>query len=406
MMTESTDTVAPVTAIHLDAVGGLAGDMFAAALLDARPDLWPACQAAIGALELPMGVEAAVVPHNDEVFRGARFQVSEPAAGKQPGHDHVHWSEIRGLLRAALKGGVLAAALDIFELLAEAEAAVHGIPVEGVAFHEVGAVDSIVDIVTAAALITALGPCRWSVGSIPRGRGLVKSQHGMLPLPAPAVLQLLQGFSLFDDGEDGERVTPTGAAILRYLAPAQGPDTVPRRLLSSGVGFGTRRFRARSNILRATCYGAAETPALADQVEVLRCEIDDQTGEDLAVAIERLRQTAGVLDVCQWPVFGKKGRMAVALQVLAEPDAAERVLDEILDETTTLGVRRGLSQRRIIARELVLVDDITVKRAGRPSGVSVKAEMEDLAPNRGAARRQDLRRAVEAKAMSERGEDD
>ncbi len=405
-MTGTANTVTPVTAIHLDAVGGLAGDMFAAALLDARPDLWPACQAAIAGLGLPKGVAASLTAHNDKVFRGARFQVADPADDSQSVHHHVHWSDIRGQLRAALTGAVLEAALDIFELLAEAEAVVHGIPVERVAFHEVGAIDSIIDIVTVAALIAALGPCRWSVGALPRGRGLVKSQHGMLPVPAPAVVELLQGFTLYDDGEDGERVTPTGAAILRYLAPTQGPDSVPRRLLCTGVGFGSRQFKARSNILRATCYGAAESTAMADQVEVLRCEIDDQTGEDLAVAIDHLRQTAGVLDVCQWPVFGKKGRLAVALQVLAEPGAADRVLDEILDETTTLGVRRGLCQRRIVAREQVVVDNITVKRAGRPAGPSVKAEMADLASTRGAARRRDLRRAAEAKALPEVGKDD
>jgi hypothetical protein len=413
MMMKIITTVTPITAIHLDAVGGLAGDMFAAALLDARPDLWPACQAAIASLALPDGITASVTPHNDKVFRGSRFEVAEAAegeAGKQTTHAHVHWSAIRGQLRAALKGAdleaVLEAALDIFELLAEAEAAVHGIPVERVAFHEVGAIDSIIDIVTAAALITALGPCRWSVGIIPRGRGLVKSQHGMLPLPAPAVTELLQGFSLFDDGEEGERVTPTGAAILRYLAPTQGPDTIPRRLLCTGAGFGTRAFKSRSNILRAICYGPADNATLSDQVEVLRCEIDDQTGEDLAVAIDHLRQTDGVLDVCQWPVFSKKGRMAVALQVLARPDAADHILEEILDETTTLGVRRNVSQRCIVARDQVVLDDITVKRAGRPSGPSAKAEMADLAAARGAARRQSLRRDVEGRAVMETAKDD
>jgi hypothetical protein len=405
-MSETTNTAATVAAIHLDAVGGLAGDMFAAALLDARPDLWPTCQTAITALGLPSGIDATVSPHNDSVFKGTRFLVTEVAAKAQTGHHHVHWSDIRQQLRAALNGVLLEAAMDIFELLAEAEAAVHGIPVEQVAFHEVGAVDSIVDIVTAAALITAIGPCRWSVGTIPRGRGLVKSQHGMLPLPAPAVAELLQGFTLFDDGEEGERVTPTGAAILRYLAPTQGPDTVPRRLLCTGVGFGTRQFKSRSNILRATCYGPAEAGAMADQVEVLRCEIDDQTGEDLAVAIDHLRQTDGVLDVCQWPVFGKKGRMAVALQVLTRPDAADRVLEEILDETTTLGIRRSVNQRRIVAREQLVVDNITVKRAGRPAGLSAKAEMNDLAATRGAARRRTLRHDVEAKALAETDNDD
>ncbi|MHA1152983.1 MAG: LarC family nickel insertion protein [Alphaproteobacteria bacterium] len=394
---------ATVVAVHLDAIGGVAGDMFAAALLDARPDLWPGCQRAIAAMALPAGVQASAVSHSDGVLTGSRFLVEGVAKAGEAQDHHVHWREIRGRLEAAeLDAVVRESALGIFRLLAEAEAAVHGKAVEAVAFHEVGAYDSIVDIVSAAAIIAGLGPCRWSIGPVPRGRGTIRTAHGVLPVPAPATLELLQGFTLLDDGEDGERVTPTGAAILRYLAPSQSPDLVPRRLLGAGIGFGTRQLAARSNILRATLYGSTAGALLADRVTVLRCEIDDQTAEDLAVAIDRLRAIEGVLDICQWAVLAKKGRLATALQVLTRPDAADRVVAAMLDETTTLGVRRGEQPRSVVRREMRDAGGVRVKLAHLPHGVTAKAEIDDLAELGGASTRGARRAEAEEQAVREK----
>jgi uncharacterized protein (TIGR00299 family) protein len=399
------EPIGAVAAVHLDALGGIAGDMFAAALLDARPDLWPCCKKAIAAMALPAAVSASCVPHGDGVLTGSRFVVEgETAAAGQD--RHVPWREIRERLEAAdLDAAVRRAALDIFRLLAEAEAAVHGNEVEAVAFHEIGAYDSIVDIVSAAAIIAGLGPCRWSIGPIPRGRGSVRTAHGVLPVPAPATLELLQGFTLVDDGEDGERVTPTGAAILRYLAPSQDADPVPRRLLGAGLGFGTRQLATRSNVLRACLYGSAAGELLADRVTVLRCEIDDQTAEDLAAAIEHLRAIEGVLDICQWPVMAKKGRLATALQVLASPEAADRVVAAMLDETTTLGVRRSEQARGLVRRETRDVGGVRVKLAHRPHGTSAKAAMDDLAELRGASARGERRAGAEGRALREKDTD-
>ncbi|MDP6815677.1 MAG: LarC family nickel insertion protein [Alphaproteobacteria bacterium] len=389
----------PVTAIHLDAVGGVAGDMFAAALLDVRPDLWPDCEGAIAAMDLPATVQARWEAHGDGTLSGARFMVAG-AAGD--GAQHTHWRRIRDrLTAAALAEPVREVALSIFGALAEAEAAVHGIAVDEVAFHEVGAEDSIVDIVSAAALIAALGPCRWSIGPIPRGRGQVRTAHGILPVPAPATLELLKGFLLFDDGEDGERVTPTGAAILHHLQPTQAADPLPRKLLGAGLGFGGRRLAGRSNVLRATLYAAAGDDALADRVEVLRCEVDDQTAEDLAVALDHLRGIDGVIDVCQWPVLAKKGRLATALQVLATPAAADRAALALLDETATLGVRRASRSRTVVARQSRREGDVRVKLARRPSGTTAKAEIDDLAGIEGAGARRAARRRAEAAAMAD-----
>jgi uncharacterized protein (TIGR00299 family) protein len=382
-----------ITAIHLDAVGGAAGDMFAAALLDAMPSAWPACQRAIAAISPPAEVVATIERHADSILTGSKFHVAgvdEHISGNAGEHEHNHvtphsthghhrWRDIRlRLERAELQPTERDAAIGIFSRLAVAEAAVHGIAVEDVSFHEVGAWDSIIDIVTAAALIAQLPGSLWSMGSLPRGRGLVKSAHGMLPIPAPATLELLKGFDLHDDGEEGERITPTGAAILAYLSPSQKSDGIPRRLMCSGTGFGNRRFKQRSNILRATLYGASTDKQSQDAVEVLRCEIDDQTSEDLAIALENIRNHDNVLDVNQWPVFAKKGRMATAVQVLVRSGFSSDVIRVILDETTTLGVRWNTVARTIVEREISTFDDVRVKVAQRPSATTAKAEAADV----------------------------
>jgi hypothetical protein len=396
-----------VSAVHLDAVGGIAGDMFSAALLGVRPDLWLACERAIAAVGLADGTRVSLAAHRDAMLSGSRFVVEVPPRGRSGGgRSSVRWPDIRERITSAhLDEGVRTSALAIFRVLAEAEAAVHGVDVDSVAFHEVGADDSIADILSAAAIISGLGRCRWSIGPIPRGRGLVATEHGMLPVPAPATLELLKGFVVIDDGEQGERVTPTGAAILRHLAPSQEADPVPRRLIGAGIGFGTRTLERRSNVLRAALFAAADAGLQGDRVELLRFEVDDQTGEDLAVALEHLRGAPDVIDVCQWPVLGKKGRMAAAVQVLVLPEAAARVVDEVLAETTTLGVRRSTVARTAVRREMRDVDGVPVKLARRPSGISAKAEMDGLAHLEGRAGRQAERKRVESQAIDKETSD-
>lgn len=386
-----------VRAVHLDAVGGVAGDMFAAALLDALPELEPAVTEAVAAMALP-GVSVARLAHDDGRMTGSRFCVT--GAGSVA-HGHAHWATIRGRIEAApLAGAVRANALGIFALLAEAEAAVHGVAADDVVFHEVGAADSIADILAAAALIAALPACRWSIGPLPRGSGLVETAHGALPVPAPATLRLLRGFTLFDDGEAGERITPTGAAILAWLKPDQGADPAPRRVLGAGTGFGTRRLAGRPNVLRASLYGEAAT-TVRQPVDVLRFEIDDQTGEDLAAALDHLRATEGVLDVCQWPVTGKKGRIAFAVQVLIRPERRAAVCAAVFAETATLGIRAASTERITLERWSAATVQGRAKLARRPSGLAAKAEMDDLAALPGRSAREDRRRQVEAAALAD-----
>ena len=368
--------------IHLDPLGGLAGDMFVAAMLDAWPEREMAMAGAIQAAGLPAGVALELLPHTDHALSGRRFVVTNDAP--KDAHPTTPWRTIRERLNAAdLPGATAARATDIFARLAAAEAGVHGVAIDDVTFHEVGAWDSIADIVGAAFLIDACGAVRWTAGALPLGAGRVASAHGDLPVPAPATAAMLQGFITVEDGIGGERITPTGAAIIAHLAPDQSVTQPAARLLQSGTGFGTRRLPGISNILRVLAYDEGEGALANDRVAVIRFEIDDQSPEDLAVALDRLRATRGVLDVIQSPAFGKKGRMATQVQVLCETAAREATIAACLNETTTLGVRWEITNRTTLARDTHTNSETggtRVKTAQRPDGrTTAKAEMDDLA---------------------------
>ena len=429
--------------VHLDPVGGVAGDMFAAALLDAFPERAEALAAGLAESRLHEIVTVRSDPFTDGVLRGRRFLVT-PASGGDPHHRHgpgpgahpppeapeegghhhragehpVHdgeeehrahhphrrFADIREWLRdSRLTEPVAARADAIFTLLAEAEAEVHGIAVADVTFHEVGAWDSIADIVCAAWLVDSLEPVSWSCSPLPLGGGRVTTAHGVLPVPAPATALLLRGMPVHHDGADGERVTPTGAAILGHLAPAFDRGGLAGRLSRTGHGFGHRRLPGMSNVLRALVLdgpGDGSPPWREEKIGVCSFEVDDQTAEDLATGLDRIRATTGVLDVVQLPGLGKKGRMVTSVRVLARPDARERVLARCFAETTTIGVRWQEVGRAALEREEAMVEvaggAIRVKRTNRPGGeVTIKAEMDDLAGH-GRAGRESRRRRVES----------
>ncbi|MBP1183989.1 LarC family nickel insertion protein [Methylobacterium sp. PvR107] len=422
--------------IHLDALGGVAGDMFAAALLDAFPAHQDGVRASIRAVDARIG--CAVRPHNDGILSGARFLVSGPDAEPGPsehghhthagpdhghhhdpanghGHGHAHgdrhghrpWSEIRAALKAAgIAPAVRAHALGIFGHLADAEARVHGIAVEAVAFHEVGAYDSIADIVAAAHLIAALEARSWSVSALPLGSGRVRTQHGPLPVPAPATTLLLAGFSTLDDGIPGERVTPTGAAILRHLCGDDPGRGRPRGILGrTGIGFGTKVLPGLSNCLRALVLedGAAATGRR--DLAVIAFEIDDQSGEDLAMGLDRLRAEPGIVDVVQMPVIGKKGRMMAHIQALARPESLAAAIAACFRETTTIGLRYHRVERAVLDREAHTVEQagrpVRVKVVDRPGGRTAKAEADDARDHAGHAVRAILRHEAERLALEQ-----
>ncbi|MEG9526344.1 MAG: LarC family nickel insertion protein [Hyphomicrobiales bacterium] len=445
--------------IHLDALGGVAGDMFAAALLDAFPEHQEGVRASVRAVDAR--IACALRPHNDGILSGAHFVVSGPDAEPEPvghghhtheghahgqghghdhGHDHGHhhdpasghgdghghgrghthggrhghrpWSEIRAALKAAdLAPAVRAHALGIFGHLAAAEARVHGIAVEAVAFHEVGAFDSIADIVAAAHLIAALEARSWSVSALPLGSGRVRTQHGPLPVPAPATTLLLAGFSTLDDGIPGERVTPTGAAILRHLCGDDPGRGRPRGILGrTGIGFGTKVLPGLSNCLRAMVLedGVASGPGRRD-LAVIAFEVDDQSGEDLAMGLDRLRAEPGVVDVVQMPVIGKKGRMMARIQVLVSPESLAATIAACFRETTTIGLRYHRVEGAMLARAARTVEhdgqSVRVKVVERPGGRTAKAEADDARGQAGHAVRAALRREAERLALEQEQEE-
>jgi len=423
--------------IHLDALGGVAGDMFAAALLDAFPDQEAGVLASIRAA-LPE-VSCELVAHNDGILAGRRFVVARSPGDRDGGaaghthrhpnhvhghghrhdhegashHGHRHWSQIRADLRACpLDPAVSGHAIGIFTRLAGAEARVHGIAVEAVAFHEVGAWDSIADIVAAAHLIAALDAEAWSVSALPLGSGRVRTQHGPLPVPAPATSLLVEGFETLDDGVPGERVTPTGAAILRYLKDIAPPlPAAPRVLKGSGIGFGTKVLPGLSNCLRAMVYEASKASGSGEHRDlgVIEFEVDDQSAEDLGLGLDRLRAHPDIFDVVQMPVFGKKGRMMTHVRALARASALEAAVAACFRETTTIGLRHRVVSGAALPRRMHTVTvegrPVRVKVVDRPGGRTAKAEADDAVAHETHATRAGLRRAAEALALRAEAEE-
>jgi len=405
--------------LHLDPVGGLAGDMFIAGVLDAFPEYEAAVVRGIDVMSGAHPVACSLEQYGDRVLNGHRFVVESftkhfghiPFAF-QPSHEHTSWRSIRHRLQeAGLSEGVRRHATAIFELLAQAEALVHGVPADEVAFHEVGAWDSIADIVGAAVLIDALGAARWTTSAVPLGSGRVKTAHGLLPVPAPATTVLLMGMATLDDGIAGERVTPTGAAILRYLCPPNLPiiesgssHAQVRTLRRSGTGFGSRTLPGLSNHVRVLCFDTGEPGESGyREIDVLEFEVDDQSGEDLAAGLDRLRAHAAVLDVTQSPVFGKKGRMMVHVRVLVRHGCMNEGIEACFRETTTIGLRhsrvRGIGLKRSIEEVTVDGQALRVKIAERPGGRTAKTESDDVLTHPDHARRAALRARAERQAL-------
>jgi pyridinium-3,5-bisthiocarboxylic acid mononucleotide nickel chelatase len=393
--------------IHLDAVGGIAGDMFVAALLDAFPDFRSRVLADAHAV-LPGGYQGQLRETRSGILRGLGFGL----AGETPGHgdDDHHGAggflNMVGRIRtAALADGSAEHAVAILTLIAGVEATIHQIPIEEVHFHEIADWDSLLDVVAAGSIAAALPTARWTVSPLPRGGGLVKTQHGLLPVPAPATAALLTGFAWRDDGVGGERVTPTGAAILRHLV---GPDgsgfgsgsSHAGRLVSIGTGAGTRILPGIPNVLRALVFEAEPALAALERIMILSFEIDDMTGEEIGVAADRLRTVEGVFDLSIGQVQGKKGRLMQSFRLLVRPDQADAVIGRCFLETSTIGLRVAEEQRLALPRRLDRAEadgiEIGIKTVERGGGTTTKAESADLAADSLAARRRLKRLAEEA----------
>ena len=388
--------------IHLDVVGGIAGDMFIAALLDARPDFTAGTVAAIRSAGVSEDWIVGPELSRSGGLVGSTIRIDPPG---EVVTGHRDYASIESAIHdAQLEQSVRDRALSIFSLIAEAEAEIHGLAVEDVVFHEVGAIDSVADVVGAAYLIEQLAPASWSVSPLPVGGGLIDTDHGKLPVPAPATQLLLDGFRFVDDGIGGERITPTGAAILRYLDPAEGLPQRVCRSAETGHGFGTRELPGMANVLRARCYVTTGDSPADEQIAVIEFMVDDQTPEDLAVGLDALRDRPGVLEVLQTAVVAKKGRMGHAIQVLTTIDAFDGAVQACFGETTTIGLRYRFEHRKVLPRtEGPSQGRVAVKAVARPGETTtVKAAVDDIRRQAvGHAERERLRRRVEVMPVGE-----
>jgi pyridinium-3,5-bisthiocarboxylic acid mononucleotide nickel chelatase len=331
---------------YLDAFAGLSGDMVAGALLDCGADFAELERAAAG---LGLGGYRLALRRKDvSGIAAAKFEVE--VFERQP---ERHFGEIRRLIeQAGLKPRVSATAVAIFETLAIAEAKVHRTTPDEVHFHEVGAVDSIIDIVAGAWGLDYLGIDTLLVSALPMGSGFARSQHGIIPVPAPATIELLAGFPVKLGDGPAEMVTPTGAAIVKALAR---PAALPLRFVTERIGYGagTRNLDDRPNVLRLMVGHTASGYASDEMIEIA-ANIDDLNPQIYDHLSERLF-TAGARDVSFTPILMKKGRPAIMLTVLAEPALRERIADTIFRETSTIGVRFNAVERLKLERKIIEV---------------------------------------------------
>ena len=418
---------------YLDCFSGMSGDMFLGALVDAgvSPGL---LEQTVAALDLGAKLEISRVSRSgitatkvDVLVHGEKELPREEFWGKEAGHSHSHnhshqhdhshteahahqhshsrdarptgvsaprehaehghgrsLKEIREIIgRAAISEGAKKKALETFSALGAAEAKIHNNDTESVHFHEVGAVDAIVDIVGAAVGAEALGVDEIVCSPLNVGGGTVKCAHGVFPVPAPATLELLKGAPVYSSGVHVELVTPTGAAIVSMLAKRFGafPEMTIEK---SGYGAGTRDLPGQPNVVRLTIGEAPSslaTKTAKDTIAILEANLDDLNPQVFGYVMDRLLEE-GALDVFGIPVQMKKNRPGTLLTVLCRPEDAARLTQLIFAETSTLGVRQRLEQRQILARRWVTVatqwGDVRIKVASLNGTVSHYApEYED-----------------------------
>ena len=380
--------------LYLDPFSGIAGDMLLGALLDLGLDLARLRQE-LGKLKL-----AGFRLSSQRVLRGAisavKFNVEDAHEhGHAQGHEHEHghqhehrsWARIKALIEGSeLSGPVKSRSLSVFTKLAEAEGKIHQRPPEQVSFHEIGAVDSIVDIVGACAGLELLGIDEIWCGPVALGSGTVKCAHGLLPVPAPATAELMRGLPVRASTVEAELTTPTGAALIAALGSRFGP--LPDMSIEKiGYGAGSRERQALPNVLRVF-LGTLQEPGAetessqtADTVLEIRTNLDDVSAEVLGYLAEKLTRL-GVLDVFFTPIQMKKARPATMLTVLAEPQQLDAVAATLFRECGTFGLRYQTQRRLKLARRGVTVSTefgaVRVK-IGEWQGevVSVHPEFED-----------------------------
>ncbi|HLH04743.1 MAG TPA: nickel pincer cofactor biosynthesis protein LarC [Bryobacteraceae bacterium] len=331
---------------YFDAFSGISGDMTVGALVDAGAD-WQALEAALRSLQLE--AEYQLEKTKRKGIAASKFSVRFAEQKK-----HRHLPHVKKIIQAGeLSEKARENALAVFRRLGEAEAKSHNVPIEKVHFHEVGAVDSISDVVGACVALDLLGVDEIRCSDINVGSGTVETEHGTLPVPAPATAELLKDAPVYARGPQTELTTPTGAALVSTLAAKFGPLPAVR-LLSQGFGAGDKDFSQQANVLRVL-IGESSGAAEATTVTVLEANIDDSSPQVLGYTMERLFE-AGALDVTLTPVLMKKNRPGTIVSILAVPEQADRLAQILFAETTTLGIRSHQATRRVLGREATEIE--------------------------------------------------
>ena len=359
---------------RLECASGLAGDMFLGCCLDLGMPI-ELLEQAVREIDLP-GVTVEARRAQRGGVSGLRFRVlvdGRPVEGPDPdetdpagalaqrqirddhehstaAHGHRSFADIRSLIeRSAVDRAVAERAVELFARLAEVEGGIHGIDPESVGFHEVGALDSIVDIVGACVAIDHLAPARLTCGTVVVGSGRARSAHGVMPVPSPATAQLMCDLPTVGEGE-GELLTPTGALILASFVDEFGPAPA-MRASAHGYGLGRRVLGSRPNAARLTRGQPVDVAGVGSEVAVLETQVDDVTGELLGHVVERLLD-AGALDVFHTPVTMKKSRPGSLVTVICRPPDEDRLAELLLVETGSLGCRRSRQRRLEAEREI------------------------------------------------------
>ena len=359
---------------YLDCINGISGDMFLGAMLDAGLPRRSLDQM-IRSLGIP-GIRLEVRSESRKGIQGKRAAIHDKTKKKER-----HLSDILRLIKKAKAAPtVFENARSIFELLAKAEAKVHGTSIGDVHFHEVGAIDSIVDILGACVAMDEMGIQKLYVSEIPLGSGIQKTEHGAWPMPGAATLELLKGIPVVQDGRQGELTTPTGAALVRHFASGFGKMPV-MRVSSVGYGCGSRDDAERPNVARII-IGEAGPKECSDQVLLIETNIDDMNPQYFSYVLDRLFE-AGALDVYLTPIHMKELRAGVVLSVMAKPEDQEVMADIIFQETTSIGVRTQVLDRIKLERKIISVmigkTKIPVKASfhhGKP--VTFSPEFQDI----------------------------
>jgi hypothetical protein len=385
-----------LTLLYFDCFSGASGDMILGALIDAgvpledlrralgslaidRDAVWTerVDRAGIAATQFHVRGESPVLDHaHDHAHQHRR------SAAAVHHHTHRSLAEIGRLIDASsLSEAGKSRAKQLFGTLGEAEAAIHGTAIDNVHLHEVGALDSIIDIVGAVYALEALGVDRVVASPLNVGSGTVRSAHGVYPVPAPATIRLLQGAPIYSGPQEAELVTPTGALVISSYAASYG-TIPPMRVQKIGYGAGSRDFPETPNVLRVL-IGEADATASLHSVVMIEAEMDDMNPQIFGVLMDRLL-AEGALDVYYTPIQMKKNRPGTLLSIVASPDARQRLTDIVFRETTTIGVRFSELRRECLDRETVTVETrfgrVRIKVARRNGEVlNASPEFDDCA---------------------------